>query len=86
MSYGTLIPELGSHKRSHYGFVNETAIRVGAGIMMTIGLITFLSVYFAENYTFALIVVSLFWLDFFAQSAQSKVFSYWTASSSSRTP
>ncbi len=64
MSYGKLIPELGSHKRSHYGFVNETAVRVGAGMMMTVGVITFLGVYYAQQYTTALIVVSIFWIDF----------------------
>lgn len=64
MPYWKLIPELGSRKKSHYWFVNETAIRVGAGIMFTIGFFTFLSVYYAGAYDMALYVVGVFWLDF----------------------
>jgi hypothetical protein len=55
---------LGSRKKSHYGFVNETAIRVGAGIMFTIWFFTFLSVFYAGKYDMALYVVGTFWLDF----------------------
>lgn len=64
MAYWKLIPELGSRKHSSYGFVNETAIRIGAGIMFTIGFFTFLSVYYAGKYEMAIGVVALFWLDF----------------------
>lgn len=64
MAYGVLLPSMGSRKKSAYGFVNETAIRVGAGIMFTIGLFTFLSVYYAGKYELVLIIVWIFWLDF----------------------
>ena len=64
MAYGKLISALWSRPRSHYGFVNEHAIRVWAGIMFTIGLITFLSVYYAGMYWMAFVVVWMFWLDF----------------------
>lgn len=64
MSYGRLIPSLWSRKHAHYGFVNETAIRVGASLMFTIGFFTFLSVYYAGKYNLALVVVGCFWIDF----------------------
>lgn len=64
MPYGKLIKEMGSHKNSKYGFVNETAIRIAANIMFTIGLFTILSVYYAYNYELALVVIALFRLDF----------------------
>lgn len=64
MAYWKLIPELGSRKKSSYWFVNETAIRVGAGIMFTIGFFIFLSVYYAGKYEMALYIVWLFWMDF----------------------
>lgn len=64
MSYGKIIPSLWSRKHAHYGFVNETAIRVGASIMFTLGLFTFLSVYYAGKYNLALIMVGFFWVDF----------------------
>ncbi len=64
MSYWKLIPSLWSRKNSTYWFVNETQIRIWAGIMFTVWLFTFLSVYYAGMYNLALIVVWLFWLDF----------------------
>lgn len=64
MLYGKLLPEYGSRNNSRYGFVNETQIRVGAGIMFSLGFFTFLVTYFSHNYVFALSVVAFFWLDF----------------------
>ena len=64
MTYGKLISKLGSNHQSHYGFVNETAIRVGASIMFTIGFFTFWSVYYAGMYQMALVIVSWFFIDF----------------------
>ncbi len=64
MSYWTRIPSLWSRKTSKYGFVNEVEVRIGAGLMFTVWLFTFLSVYYAGHYDFALIVVAIFWLDF----------------------
>lgn len=62
--YGTPVRELGSHKKSTYGFVNETAVRTGAAIMFTIGFSTFLSVLYAGKYHMAMVVVGFFWIDF----------------------
>ena len=62
--YGTAVPELGSRKKSLYGFVNETAVRVGAAILFTIGFFTFLSVLYAGKYHMAMYVVGFFWFDF----------------------
>lgn len=64
MAYWKLIPELGSHENSKYGFVNETAIRVGANIMFAIGFFTILSVYYDYNYHLARVVIAFFWFDF----------------------
>lgn len=64
MTYGKHIPEMGSHKHSQYGFVNETAIRATASSMFTIGFFTILNVYYTHNYEWALVVVSIFRLDF----------------------
>lgn len=64
MAYWKLIPELWSHKHSKYGFVNETAVRVGANSMFTIGFFTILSVYYDYNYELALVVIACFRLDF----------------------
>lgn len=64
MTYGKLLFDQGSTPQSRYGFVNETQIRLGAGIMFTLGFFTFLVTYYTQEYTLALVVVAFFWLDF----------------------
>ncbi len=64
-------------KNSAYWFVNEVQIRIGAGIMFTVWLFTFLSVYYAGMCNRALIVVWLFWLDFLLKVINPKYSLIW---------
>lgn len=77
MSYWKLIPSLWSRKNSTYWFVNETQIRIWAGIMFTVWLFTFLSVYYAGKYELALVVVGVFWLDFLLKVINPKYSLIW---------
>lgn len=64
MSYWTLVSSQGSTAQSKYWFVNETQVRLGAWIMVTIWLIIFLTTALTKQYIIGLVGVSVFWLDF----------------------
>lgn len=77
MSYWKLIPSLWSRTTSSYWFINETQIRIWAGIVFTVWFFTFLSVYYAGKYELALVVVGLFWLDFLLKVINPKYSLIW---------
>lgn len=64
MAYGKLLPELWSKTDSRYGFVNEVAVRTGAGIMLTIRFATLITIYHTYNEELLLRVAGFFWIDF----------------------
>ncbi len=70
MAYGTIIPNLIIDGRpAPYGVVNERAVRATAGIMFLIGVITFFVIQSTGNSAPLMVVVPLFWLDFFLKTA-----------------
>ena len=62
--YWTFVPEI-SKKWDKYGFINETEIRISAGITMVLWLFSLFLVFFKGEYNIPLIFVSLMVFDFF---------------------
>lgn len=69
MTYGTVIPNLTiDGQPAPYGVVNERAVRAAAGIMFLLGVIAFFVIRTTGNYLPLMIIVPLFWLDFFLKT------------------
>jgi hypothetical protein len=64
-SYGVLRSELPEKSAiSNYGVVNEREVRVVAGFMFAIGLMTMLYTIFTRDFSFALVIIPLFLTEF----------------------
>ncbi len=69
MAYGAIIPGLMiDGKPAPYGVVNERAVRATAGIMFLVGIFTFSWIQSTNNYIPLMIVVPLFWVEFFLKT------------------
>lgn len=65
MKYGMYIDNLTiDGKPASYGVVNERDARAGAGIMLVIGMATFIQAFLLGNFQVFIVVVSLFFLEF----------------------
>lgn len=68
-TYGKIIPGLEiDGKAAPYPVVNERSIRATAGLMMVIGVMTYVYVQQSGNYAVLPVIVGLFWLEFFLKS------------------
>jgi 4-hydroxybenzoate polyprenyltransferase len=65
MVYGKIIKDLViDGLPANYGVVNEKDARAAAGLMLVIGIVTFVITMFMKNYTVLAVTVSVFFLEF----------------------
>jgi hypothetical protein len=70
-SYGQTIPNLTINgKSAPYPVVNEREVRVVAGLMFALGLITLLTSFFTKDFRLASVIVPLFFLEFLLKVTQ----------------